>query len=267
MALNIVVCVKNTPTTVNVKVDAATNKVSSAGLQYAMNPFDEYAVEEAVRLKEKIAGTTVTALSVGPAASENVLREAVARGADAGVLVTGPELEGAGSFAVSYALAQAIKKLNGEKPVNLVLFGKNTNDGGEGVVGGEAAAWLDWPGALSIKKIETIDEKTAQVHRMVEDGVEVLKIQLPACLSTTKEINEPRLPSLKGKMASKKAAIPQWKLADIGMTADDAAKLATTVVAKQAPPPPRPGGIKIDGATPQEKAKKLVDVLIERKLI
>src|SRR5689334_11792056 len=118
MALNIVVCVKNTPTTVNVGVDAATGTVKSAGLQYAMNPFDEYAVEEAIRLKEKLAGTTVTALSVGPASSENVLREAIARGADAGVLVTGPEVEGATSFGVSYALSLAIKKLNAEKPVN-----------------------------------------------------------------------------------------------------------------------------------------------------
>ena len=267
MALNIVVCVKNTPTTVNVPVDAAAGVIKTAGLVYGMNPFDEYAVEEAVKLKEKNAGSTVTALSVGPATSESVLREAIARGADAGVLVTGPEVEGAGSFAVSYALSLAIKKLHAEKPVNLVLFGKNTNDGGEGVVGGETAAWLDWPGVLSVKKIDALDEKSATLHRMMEDGTEVLKVTLPACVSTTKEINEPRLPSLKGKMASKKAVIPQWKASELGLTAEEAGKLATVVVSKVAPPPARPGGMKIEGATPQEKAKKLVDVLIERKLI
>jgi electron transfer flavoprotein alpha/beta subunit len=204
---------------------------------------------------------------VGPATSENVLREAIARGCDAGVLVTGPELEGATSFGVSYALSLAIKKLHAEKPVSLVLFGKNTNDGGEGVVGGETAAWLDWPGVLSIKKIDSIDDKNATVWRMMEDGVDVLKLTLPACVSTTKEINEPRLPSLKGKMASKKAVIPQWKAADIGMKPEEAGQLATAVVEKVALPPARPGGMKIEGATAQEKAQKLVDVLIERKLI
>ena len=265
MSLNIVVCVKNTPTTVNVKVDGG--KVNAAGLQYAMNPFDEYAVEEAVRLKEKNAGSTITALSVGPVTSENVLRDAISRGCDAGVLITGPELENAGSFAVSYALSLAIKKLHAEKPVHLVLFGKNTNDGGEGVVGSETAAWLDWPGVLSIKKIDAIDAAAATVWRMMEDGVEVLKVTLPACLSTVKEINEPRLPSLKGKMASKKAVIPQWKAADIGMKPEEAGQLATAVVAKCSAPPARPAGVKIDGATPEEKAKKLVDTLIERKLI
>ena len=262
MSLNIVVCVKNTPATVNVGVDAATGKIKSAGLTYAMNPFDEYAIEEAVRLKEKLAGSTVTALTVGPDTSENVLREAIARGADAGILVSAPEIEG--SFAVSYTLAQAIKKLHAEKPVNLVLFGKNTNDGGEGVVGGETAAWLDWPGVLSIKKIDSIDDKAATVWRMMEDGTDILKVTLPACLSTVKEINEPRLPSLKGKMASKKAAIPKWTAAELGAKAGE---LATAVVAKCSAPPARPAGVKVDGATPEEKAKKLVDILIERKLI
>jgi electron transfer flavoprotein beta subunit len=264
MALNIVVCVKNTPTTVNVGIDSATGKVKSAGLAYAMNPFDEYAVEEAVRLKEKLPGSTITALSVGPDSSEAVLRDAVSRGCDAAVLVSGPELEGAGSFAVSYALSLAIKKLAAEKPVHLALFGKNTNDGGEGVVGGETAAWLDWPGILSVKKIDSIDEASATVWRMMEDGVDVLKVALPACLSTTKEINEPRLPSLKGKMASKKAVIPKWTASELGMKAEG---FNTTVVAKCSPPPARPAGLKIEGATPQEKAQKLVDVLIERKLI
>ena len=267
MPLNIVVCVKNTPSTANVSVDSSTGKVKSAGLTYAMNPFDEFAVEEAVRLKEKTAGSTVTALSVGPESSESVLRDAISRGCDASVLVTGSEFEGAGSFTISYALSLALKKLHAEKPVHVVLFGKNTNDGGEGVVGGETAAWLDWPGVMSVKKIDAIDEKSATVWRMMEDGVDVLKVTLPACLSTVKEINEPRLPSLKGKMASKKAVIPKWKAADIGMKPEEAGQLATAVVARYSSPPPRPAGMRITGETPEETAKKLVDVLIERKLI
>ncbi len=157
MPLNIIVCVKNTPTTTNVSVDPATGKVKAQGLVYGMNPFDEYAVEEAIRLKEKIPGSVATALTVGPESSDSVLRDAISRGCDGGVLVAAPELENAGSYATSFALAQAIKKLHGQKPVNLVLFGKNTNDGNSGVVGAETAAWLDWPSVVSVKKIDSID--------------------------------------------------------------------------------------------------------------
>ncbi|MDE2236372.1 MAG: electron transfer flavoprotein subunit beta/FixA family protein [Elusimicrobia bacterium] len=266
MPLNIVVCVKSTPNTVNVGLDAG-GKLKLAGIQQALNPYDEFAIEEGVRLKEKNPGSTVTALSVGPAASEGALRDAIARGCDGGVLVTGPEFESGGGFAASYALSLALKKLHAAKPVHVVLFGKNTNDGGRGVVGGETAAWLGWPGLLSIKKIDSIDEKSAVVWRMMEDGVDVLKVALPACLSTVKEINEPRLPSLKGKMASKKAAIPQWKAAELGFKAEEAGDLSPVGTTSFSHPPPRPGGLKIEGATPEEKAKKLVDALVERKLL
>lgn len=264
MPLNIVVCVKNTPTTVNVGVDEA-GKIKSQGLVYGMNPFDEYAVEEAIRLKERVAGSTATALTLGPDSSEAVVRDAISRGCDAGVLVSAPEIDANNPYGTSHALAAAIKKLNGEKKVDLVLFGKNTNDGNSGVVGAEVAAWLDWPVVVSVKKIDQIDEKSATVWRMMEDGVDVLKATLPVCLSTVKEINEPRLPSLKGKMASKKAVIPKWTLADLGVKADES--LQTAVVAKSALPPARPAGVKIEGASAAEKATKLVDVLIERKLI
>ncbi len=267
MSLNIVVCVKNTPTTTNVSVDPATGKIKSSGLVYAMNPFDEYAVEEAVRLKERIPGSTATALTVGPDSSESVVRDAISRGIDAGVIVSGPEFDGDNAYSASFALAAAIKKLNAEKPVTIVLFGKNTNDGNSGMVGAETAAWLDWPGVVSVKKIDSIDDKIAVVWRMMEDGTDVLKVTLPACLSTTKEINEPRLPSLKGKMAAKKAAVPKWTASDLGLNAAQLSELAPSLVAKCSTPPARPAGMKVEGASAAEKAKKLVDILIERKLI
>lgn len=266
MGLHIVVCVKNTPTTTNVGVDAATGKIKSQGLVYGMNPFDEYAVEEAIRIKEKLAGSTATAITLGPDSSEAVVRDAISRGVDNGILVSAPDVDASNPYATSCALAAAIKKLHAEKPVHLVLFGKNTNDGNSGVVGAEVAAWLDWPSVISVKKLEQLDDKSATVHRMMEDGTDVLKVQLPACLSTTKEINEPRLPSLKGKMASKKAVVPKWTLADLGLNGADPS-LSPAVVAKCQTPPARPAGVKIEGATAAEKAAKLVDVLIERKLI
>ena len=267
MPLNIVVCVKNTPSS-PVSVDPATGKVKREGATFAMSPYDEFAVEEAVRLKERVPGSTATAVTVGPDSSDAVLRDAISRGIDAGVLVTGPELEGRDSFATSRALAAAVRKLSAEKPVQVVLFGKNTNDGNSGVVGAQTAAWLDWPSVLSIKKIESIDDKTAVVWRSMEDGVDVLKVTLPAALGTVKEINEPRLASLKGKMAAKKAAVAKWGIAELGLAANEAgAAGAASEVLRSAPPPPRPEGLRVEGATPAEKAGKLVDILIERKLI
>ncbi|MDE2141219.1 MAG: electron transfer flavoprotein subunit beta/FixA family protein [Elusimicrobia bacterium] len=268
MALHIVVCVKSTPSTVNVGVDAATGLPKTAGVPVAINPYDEYAVEEAVRLKERVPGSTATVLTVGGDAAAEVLREAIARGCDAGVLVTGPEFEGGDSYATSLALSAAIKKLHAEKPVSLVLFGKNTSDVGAGVVGAQTAAWLDWAGATAVKKIEAVDDASATVHRSMEDGTDVIKLTLPACVSTVKELNEPRLPSLKGKMAAKKAVFPKWTAAELGLApAAVGAAGSGTAVVKASVPPARPAGVKIEGATAAEKAKKLVDILFERKLI
>jgi electron transfer flavoprotein beta subunit len=267
MALHIVVCVKSTPSSVNVGVDAS-GQPKTAGIATALNPFDEFAVEEAVRLKERVPGSTATALTVGPDAAADVLREAISRGIDAGVHVSGAEFEGGDSFATSLALSAAIKKLHASTPVHLVLFGKNTSDVGAGVVGTQAAAWLDWASASAIKKIDEISEQSATVTRQMEDGIDTLKLTLPACLSTVKEINEPRLPSLKGKMASKKAVFPKWTAADLGLApAQAGAAGAGTSVVKAALPPVRPAGLKVEGATAAEKAAKLVDILIERKLI
>ncbi|MEK7382077.1 MAG: electron transfer flavoprotein subunit beta/FixA family protein [Elusimicrobiota bacterium] len=268
MGLHIVVCVKSTPSSVNVPVDPATGLPKTGGAPTAINPFDEFALEEAVRLKERVAGSTATALTLGPDGAADVMREAIARGCDAGVHVTGPEFDGGDSYATSLALSAAIKKIHAEKPISLVLFVKNTNDGGSGAVGAETAAWLDWPGVTSVKKIEAIDETWATVHRAMEDGTEVIKLCLPTCVSTVKEINEPRLPSLKGKMAAKKAVFPKWGAAELGLSAALVGTMgAGTKVVKVSTQPARPAGLKVEGGNAAEKAKKLVDILMDRKLI
>ena len=267
MALNIIVCVKSTPSTVNVGIDAS-GQPKIAGVPTALNPFDEFAVEAAVRLKESVPGSTATALTVGSDAAAEVLREAIARGVDGGALVTGPEFEGGDSYATSLALSAALKKLHAEKPVSVVIFGKNTSDAGAGGGGPPPAAGRAWASVSAVKKIEAIDEKSVTVLRNMEDGVDTVKLQLPACVSTIKEINEPRLPSLKGKMASKKAVFPKWTSADLGLQAGQVgAAGAGSVVVKAALPPARPAGLKVEGATAAEKAVKLVDILVERKLI
>lgn len=268
MGLHIVVCAKATPTTMSVGVES-NGQPKLAGLTYAINPFDEYAVEEAIRLKEKNAGSFTTVISLGEgAAADAVVRDAISRGIDAGVVVTGAEFEGGDSYATSRALAAAIRKVAADKPVNLVIFGKNTNDGNSGVVAAQTAAWLDWPSVLGVRKVEAVDEQAITVVRAMEDGSDALKMQLPAAFATVKEINEPRLASLKGKMAAKKAAVAKWGVAELGLQASEAGKAGAGVaLAKASTPPARPAGLRIEGATPAEKAKKLVDTLAERKLI
>ncbi len=269
MPLNIIVCVKNTPaSTGGLTFDPASGKIKADGASLALNPFDEYAVEEAVRLKERVPGSKAVALSAGSPAMEGALREALARGLDQAVLILSPELDAAGPLATGRALAAGIKKLSSEAPVHLAIFGKNTNEDASGLTGGLTAAWLDWPAVVSVKKIGSIDENAASLERMMEDGVDIVKTRIPAVIGTVKEINEPRLPSLKGKMAAKKAEIRKLSPQDLGLSSGDMEEALKAVsLSGVAAPPPRPQGVRVDGATAQEKARKLVDLLIERRLI
>ncbi len=135
-------------------------------------------------------------------------------------------------------------------------------------MGALVAARLDWPAVISVKKIDALDEKEATVRRMMEDGVDLVKTPIPAVIGTVKEINEPRLPSLKGKMAAKKAALRILKEADLGLQAADAeAAVKAVSLTKLSPLPPRPAGVRVDGASAQDKAKKLVELLAERRII
>jgi electron transfer flavoprotein beta subunit len=269
MGIHIVVCIKQTPATSNIQIDPVTGTLKREGMAAAINPFDEYAIEEAVRIKERLPGTTISVVTMGPPQAEESLREAIARGADQAFHLTSRAFAGADTWATSYTLLKGIQKIMKVKgPVHLVICGKQTNDGDTGHVGPGIAAWLDWPNVAYVKKVESIDEKQITVWRMMEDGIDVLQMELPAVIAVVKEINEPRVASLKGKMAAKKAEIPKWNEVDIEA---EKSKIglggSPTIVAKSFNPPPRKGGVRIEGATVQEKAKKLVDKLQEMKLI
>ena len=269
MPLHIVVCIKQTPATTNIQIDPKTGTMKREGMAAAINPFDEFAIEESVRIKEKVPGSFVSILTMGPPQAEEALREALSRGSDAAYLITDRAFAGADTYATSYALSMGIGKIAQVKaPVDLILCGKQTNDGDTGHVGPGIAAWLDWPNVAYVRKIEEIREGLIRVQRMMEDGYDVLEMPLPAVISVTKEINEPRLPSLKGKMAAKKAVIPRWGPDDLGC---DRSKIglggSPTIVAKSFNPPSRPQGLRIEGATNEEKVKKLVEKLRELKLL
>jgi len=274
--MHIVACIKQTPATANVQIDPKTGTLKREGMAAAINPFDEYAIEEAVRIKERVgAGSHVSVLTMGPPQAEDALRDAIARGCDDGFHVCDRAFAGADTYATSYTLAMGIRKIIEAKgAVDLVVCGKQTNDGDTGHVGPGIGAWLDWPNVAYVRKVEDVQSGSGEkpgfirVQRMMEDGTDVLEMDFPAVISVVKEINEPRLPSLKGKMAAKKVVISRWGPDDLHC---DKTKIglggSPTIVAKSYNPPPRKGGERIEGTTPEEKAKKLVSKLREMKLI
>ena len=267
--MNIVVCVKRTPASTSVALDPQTGAVKTAGLPHGINPFDEYAVEEALRLKERIPGTKVAVLSVGPAENDEVIRAALALGCDTGVLLSDPAFAGSDVYALSLILAKGIQKVAETRGgVGLVLFGRQSNDGESGHTTAAVGARLGWPSVISVRKIPEAADAAVTVERLREDGTDVLQLTLPAVLSVLKEINEPRLPSLRGKMSAKKMPVETWGAAALGLSADVVGKAGSRMdVVKMAPVPSRGAGVVITGETPEDKAQALVAKLKEAKFI
>ena len=261
--MNIVVCIKQVPDTSEVRIDPETNTLVREGVASIVNPFDLYAVEEAIRIKEKFGGK-VTAITMGPPQAEDALREVIAMGVDEGILLTSRAFAGADTLATSYTLSLAIQKLG---DVDLILCGKQAIDGDTAQVGPGIAATLDLPQVTYVKKIEEIREDYARVERMVEGGYEVIETPLPAVFTVVKEINTPRLPSLRGKMNAKKAQIPHWGPEDIGAEATRIGLDGSpTQVVKIFTPEVHKGGEKFEG-DPQEGVNKLIAFLKERQLV
>ena len=209
--MHIVVAIKQVPDTTDIKIDPVTNTLIREGVESIINPFDLYAIEEAIRLKEAHGGK-VTAISMGPPQVENALRDAVAMGVDEIILVCGREFAGADTWATSLTLAAALKKLD---DWDLVFFGQQAIDGDTAQVGPGVAAHLDLPQCCFVRKVESIDGGKVTVQRLMETGYDRLELATPAALTVVKEINEPRLPSLRGKRNARKAEMTVWNGADL----------------------------------------------------
>jgi len=209
--MNIVVCLKQVPGTTEVKIDPNTNSLIRQGIPNIINPFDTYALEEAVRIKEKQGGK-VTVLTMGPPQADAALREAVSLGADETILLSDRAFATADTWATSNTLAAAIKKIGA---VDIILCGRQTVDGDTGQVGPEMTEMLGVPFIAYVSKIEEIKDKYIRVTRAIEEGHEVLEAALPAVITVAKEINIPRLPSLRGIMKSKSHKIITWTNADL----------------------------------------------------
>jgi len=204
--MNVVVCLKQVPNTTKVKIDPQTNTLVREGIESIINPFDTYALEEGVRIKERYGGK-VTAISMGPPQAEGALREAMSTGADEAILLSDSAFAGADTLATAYTLARAIDKL---APYDIIICGRQTIDGDTGQVGPELAEMLGIPFLAYASKIEEISNGYIRVKQMVEEGHELIEAPLPAVITVVKEINIPRLPSLRGIARSKSAVIPIW---------------------------------------------------------
>jgi len=211
--MNIVVCLKQVPGTTQVKIDPQTNTLVRQGIKNIVNPFDTYALEEGARIKERYGGK-VTAISMGPPQAEEVLREALSTGADQAILLSDSAFAGSDTLATSYTLARAINKI---REYDLVICGRQTIDGDTAQVGPELAEMLEIPFVAYVSQIAEIDNGYMRVQRMVEDGHEVIETPLPAVITVVKEINVPRLPSLRGLAKAKSAVIPAWTAKELGV--------------------------------------------------
>jgi len=255
--MKIIVCIKQVPDTTEVKINPETNTLIREGVDSIINPFDMYAIEEAVRIREKFGGKT-TVVSMGPPQAESALRESLAMGIDNAILVSDRAVAGSDTWATSYTLAQTIKKI---KEYDLVLCGKQASDGDTAQVGPGISVHLNIPQVTYVKKIEEIKDGKIRLERLVEEGFEIIESPLPALLTVVKEINEPRLPSLKGKMRAKKATVTVWNKENLEIEEGKVGlEGSPTQVVKIFTPPPRGKGRILTGET-EHMVKELVNEL------
>ncbi|MFH1625054.1 MAG: electron transfer flavoprotein subunit beta/FixA family protein [Pseudomonadota bacterium] len=215
--MNVIVSIKQVPETTKVKINKDTNTLIREGTKGIINPFDMYAIEEGLRIREKFGGN-VTAISMGPPQAVEALREAVSYGVDEAILLSDRAFAGADTWATSRTLAKGVEKIGN---FDIIICGKQAIDGDTAQVGPGIAEELDIPFVAFVRKIREMNDCTITVERMMDDGYDVVELTLPALITVVKEINEPRMPSLRGKMRAKSIDIPTWGLFDLGISEDE----------------------------------------------
>ncbi len=263
--VKIVVTVKLVPDTNAVKrIDPETKRLVRAGLETVLNPFDEYAIEAALQLKEKLgADTTVTIFTMAPESGKETVRKALAMGADDAVMLTDAGLEGSDVWGTSYAMAQALKKIG----FDLLICGGLADDGNTGGVPTAMAEYLAVPGLTNVRKIDEVGEGKIKAQRETDSGYQVVTGPLPALITVTMAVGEPRYASLKGIMGAKKKPITAMSLADLGLDRAVGSDGAKTEVLDVAAPKPREKARVVEAADGQSGAKAIFDFLREKKLI
>ena len=261
--MKVVVCVKQTPST------TATFKVSNnvvswedagSGKPNVVNPWDEYTIEEGIRLSEKHGASEVIALTVGPAESVEALRTSLAMGCTNAVLVSDEAYSDGDAVSTAKVLAAAVQKVG---DVSIVVCGKQAIDGDSGLTPVMLARKLGWTPLTYVAAINEVSGDTITVERLIESGRQVVTAKLPVVISVVKEINEPRYPSFMGIRKANRAEIPTWNAADLGV-AGEASRVNWAHIYT---PPVREGEVEMLTGTVQEQVEALVEKLFAEKVI
>ena len=263
--MKIIACIKQVPDS-EAKVKADGGQITWGDAPLVINPFDEYAVEGALQQKEATNGT-VTALCIGPESAKEALKHALAMGADDAILVSDPALNNIDSVGAARVLAAAINKIGG---VDMVVFGRQTLDSGSGLTPAQTARVLGWSmlglaGQIQVQERSVSSSPlTVAVERVIEEGRQSVKANLPAVISVVQSIGEPRYPSFMGIRKASKTEIPIWTLSDLGIPAPAAVITRSELMN----PPARDTSVEIiSGESPAEIADKLADKLIAGKVL
>lgn len=256
--MKIIACIKQVPDS-EAKVRAEGGQVSWGDAPLVINPFDEYAVEGALQQREANAGSTVTALCIGPESAKEALKHALAMGADEAILVSDPALNELDTAGAARVLAAAVQKIGAD----MVVFGRQTLDNGAGLTPAQTARVLGWP-MLGLAGSIKVQDGAATVDRVIEEGRQTVSAKLPAVISVVQSIGEPRYPSFMGIRKASKANIPIWSLGDLGVTAPSPMVKRTALMN----PPVRETAVEIiGGESPAEIADKLVDKIMAEKVL
>jgi len=263
--MKIVVCVKQVPDTSDIKW-TENNTMIRDGVESIMNPFDEYAVETAVRIKESNPDSTITVLSMGPPQAKDVLKRAIAMGADDAILVTDRKFAGADTQSTSRTLAKAIKEKIGS--FDLIICGQFAIDGDTAQTGPSIAAHLDLAQATFVKEVESVNGNSIIVKREIEEGLQRVEMQLPGLICMLKCDYDPRMPAIKGVMKANRMQIPEFGMEDLGLDISEVGiKGSPTFVSKAFRPALRDAGEMISISDPKQAACALLEKLIDSKVL
>lgn len=266
--MHVIVCIKQVPDTANVRINPETNTLVREGVAGIINPFDTYAIEESLRLKEQYGGR-VTVITMGPDQAREALKEAVAMGADDAILISSPAFAGSDTWATAYTLSQAIRRIG---QFDIILCGRQAIDGDTGQVGPGIARQLGIPLLTYVSRLIECapTAKDIRVERLLEEGREIVSSTLPALLTVVKDINQPRYATFMGIRRATRMEIPAWDVQDLPDAAPDylGLKGSPTQVIRIFQPPARTGNVTlIAGNSPTEVASTLVDRLLADKVI
>ncbi|RME69019.1 MAG: electron transfer flavoprotein subunit beta/FixA family protein [Nitrospirae bacterium] len=260
--MRIIVCIKQVPEVSEVRINPETKTLMREGVPSIVNPYDLHAVEAGLQLKEKLGGT-VTAITMGPPQAEEALREVISMGVDQAYLISDRAFAGSDTWATAYTLAAAAKHLG----FDLIICGKQAIDGDTAQVGPEMAEFLRIPHVAYVKAIESATEDKLVVHRMMEEGYDVVEMPLPGLITVVKELNKPRLPSLKGKMRAKKEEIKVLNRETLQLQEEMVGLSGSPTQVKEIFAPERKKDRKIFEGPPEAQVEALVNELKRLNLI